>query len=109
MTLNVRIEVVYSPAPRTVDLRELELPEGATVAEAIAISGLRERHAELLSALPPCGVWGRVCRVDRVLQDGDRVELYRPLPVDPKDARRQRGREQKQARRAGKLSGTGSA
>lgn len=105
----MKIEVVYSPAPRTVDLRELHLPPGATVADAIEASGLRERHVELGAGLPPCGVWGRVCRPERPLADGDRVELYRPLAIDPKDARRQRGREQKQARRAGKLSGTGSA
>lgn len=109
MSLTVRVEVAYSPAQRTVDLREVELPAGATVADAIAASGLCERHAALAAGLPPCGVWGRVCRPDRPLADGDRVELYRPLTLDPKEARRQRVREQKQARRAGKLSGTGSA
>lgn len=105
----MKVEIVYSPAPRTVDLRVIELPGGATVADAIEASGLRERHAQLKAGLPACGIWGRSCRVDRLLTEGDRVEVYRPLVLDPKEARRERGREQKQAKRPGKLSGTGSA
>lgn len=122
----IKVEVAYSPAPREVDLRELHLPEGASVAEAIAASGLYERHAELTAGLTASGIWGRTCRTDRALVEGDRVEVYRPLRIDPKEARRQRGREQKplpkpvqksvhkpkQAQRTGRtarLSGTGSA
>jgi hypothetical protein len=108
----LKIEVAYSPGPRTVDLVLIELPAGATVAAAIEASGLRERHAELKAASIACGIWGRVCRADRVLSEGDRVEIYRPLALDPKEARRARGREQKQAgqtARKPRLSGTGSA
>jgi len=108
----VKIEVAYSPGPRAVDHCELELPAGSTVADAIEASGLRDRHAELAGQVVACGVWGRACRLDRVLSEGDRVEVYRALSIDPKDARRQRGREQKPARRgraATRLSGTGSA
>ena len=93
----MRIEVVYSPAPRRVERIELELPEGATVAEALAASGLLHRHAQLDAARGAAGnvgVWGQACAPGQVLRDGDRVELYRALEVDPKEARRLRQRRQ---------------
>jgi putative ubiquitin-RnfH superfamily antitoxin RatB of RatAB toxin-antitoxin module len=87
----MRVELVYCPAPHACDRVELELAEGATLTEALRASGLAERHglaAETLDA----GIWGRVQPPQTVLRDGDRVELYRPLTVDPKEARRQRYR-----------------
>lgn len=114
----MRIEVVYSPAPRRVERVELELPEGSTVAEAIAASGLPQRHAELEAARGApggVGVWGQACAPSQVLRDGDRVEIYRALQVDPKEARRLRQRRQApdtgskpagRARRARPLSGS---
>lgn len=93
----MRIEVVYSPAARRIERVELELPEGATVAEAVAASGLPRRHAELEAASGApggVGVWGQPCAPEQLLRDGDRVELYRALQVDPKEARRLRQRRQ---------------
>lgn len=87
----IRVEVVYCPAPHAVDRVELVLADGATLADALRASGLAERHglaAETLEA----GIWGRVQPPPTVLRDGDRVELYRPLTVDPKEARRLRYR-----------------
>ncbi|MET0209818.1 MAG: RnfH family protein [Burkholderiaceae bacterium] len=108
----MKVEVAYSPSARAVDLCLVELPEGAKVADAIEASGLLDRHPALRAAPAACGVWGRACRPDRALADGDRVELYRPLAVDPKDARRSRGREEKQAKTAARrrrVSGSSSA
>lgn len=65
---------------------ELDLPEGATVAEAIAASGIDA------TGLTP-GIWSRECALDASLREGDRVELYRPLVVDVKQARRERARK----------------
>lgn len=87
----LRVTVVWSPAPREVAERELQLPEGATVADAVGASGW-------LDALPPgdsaarysAGVWGRAAPPGQRLRDLDRVELCRPLEVDPKVARRER-------------------
>ena len=93
----MRIEVVYSPAPREVESVALDLPEGATVAAALAASGLLRRHAELGTPEAPAGgvgLWGQTCLPDQALRDGDRVELYRALRVDPKEARRLRQRRQ---------------
>jgi len=85
----LRITVVYC-APGCEDLAELTLPAGATVADAIRASGVLDRRPEIVSAAPDVGIWGRACAMTQRLEDGDRVELYRPLTVDPKEARRVR-------------------
>ncbi len=86
----VQVTVVYSPRPRVVQELVLRLNDGATVADALASSGLYSRFPELETRAPRLGVWGREVRPDQVLQEGDRVEVYRPLLVDPKVARRAR-------------------
>lgn len=64
------------------------LAAGATVADAIRESGLTERFPELEVRADRLGVFSRPCGPDRVLRAGDRVEIYRPLRMDPKVARR---------------------
>ena len=92
----MRVEVAYSPAPRQVQVVTLDLAAGCSVADALRASGLLERHALALEGLR-CGVWSRVQPLDTLLRDGDRVELYRPLSVDPKEARRLRYKRQRRA------------
>lgn len=92
----VRVEVVCCPSEREVDRVELLLPAGATVLDALRASGVLDRHPAFGSAA--AGIWGRVVPADTPLRDGDRVELYRPLLVDPKEARRLRARRQRDAR-----------
>jgi putative ubiquitin-RnfH superfamily antitoxin RatB of RatAB toxin-antitoxin module len=77
-------------APGREDLTEVTLPAGATVADAIRASGVLGRRPEMAAAAPDVGIWGRACALAQRLEDGDRVELYRPLTVDPKEARRVR-------------------
>ncbi len=86
----LRVEVAYAEPARQF-LRALELPRGATVADAIAASNLAHECAIDTQALA-VSIWSKV--VDRLapLQDGDRVELLRPLKIDPKDARRKRAK-----------------
>jgi putative ubiquitin-RnfH superfamily antitoxin RatB of RatAB toxin-antitoxin module len=90
----VRVEVALAAAPRRVDCVALELPQGSTVADAVRASGLLPRHG--LSGLEglAMAVWGRAVSADSTLRDRDRVELLRPLAVDPKEARRLRYRGQ---------------
>lgn len=83
------VEVVYGAAPHEVDRTRLSLPSGATVADALQVSGVLQRHGLALEGLD-VGVWGRACSLQLPLRDRDRVEVYRPLRVDPKEARRQR-------------------
>lgn len=92
----LHIELAYSPAPRRVLALSITLPAGSTVADALRASGWLEACGLAIDALH-CGVWGRVQALDHVLRDGDRVELYRPLTVDPKEARRLRYKRQRRA------------
>jgi putative ubiquitin-RnfH superfamily antitoxin RatB of RatAB toxin-antitoxin module len=85
----LRITVVYC-APGCEDLTEVVLPAGATAGDAIAACGVLERRPEIGAAAPDVGIWGRPCTLMQPLEDGDRVEIYRPLTVDPKEARRVR-------------------
>jgi putative ubiquitin-RnfH superfamily antitoxin RatB of RatAB toxin-antitoxin module len=86
------VTVAYSGSARQVDRVALSLPAGATVGDALRQSGLIERHSEIEVASAKIGVWGKLRSLTDVLRDGDRVEVYRPLKVDPKEARRQRYR-----------------
>jgi putative ubiquitin-RnfH superfamily antitoxin RatB of RatAB toxin-antitoxin module len=99
MSAAMRIEVVYSEAPQRIERVQLDLPAGARLADALRASGLLTRHPEIDLARQRVGVWGRLCPVDQPLRDGDRVELYRGLQVDPKEARRLRYRGQRRAPR----------
>ena len=85
----LRIEVVYCPAPGVVDFTILHLAEGATVADALHASGVLQRHDLAFEGLR-LGVWSKLREPTSVLRDRDRIEIYRPLTVDPKEARRLR-------------------
>ena len=94
----LRVELAWSPAPRQVTTMRLTLPAGSTLADAIGLSGINTDGLQ-------CGIWGRLRALDDSLRDGDRIELFRPLQVDPKEARRLRYK--KQARRGKTPAPTG--
>jgi uncharacterized protein len=96
----IGVEVVYCAAPHQVDLTPLRLAPGATVRDALRASGLLQRHG--LNEGDVCvGLWGRACTLDLTLRERDRVEVYRALLVDPKEARRQRYKGKGKGGRAG--------
>lgn len=84
----LKVSVAYATASEQIVVA-LELPVGATLADAIAASGLGERF-DLGDLNGRTGIYGRLRPLQQALGDGDRVEIYRPLLADPKDARRQR-------------------
>jgi len=88
--MEIEVTVVYAPAARHVEHVVLKLPANATVAQALQCSGLLKRFPELETRTVQVGVWGRKAGLEQALRDQDRVELYRPLRVDPKVARRER-------------------
>jgi putative ubiquitin-RnfH superfamily antitoxin RatB of RatAB toxin-antitoxin module len=90
------ISVAYSPRAGEVDLCELTLPAGSCVDDALRASGLAQRHPELSLADAALGVWGALAGADQLLRDRDRVEVYRKLLVDPKEARRRRQQQQRE-------------
>jgi uncharacterized protein len=94
--LLIAVVVAYSPRAGVVDEVPLRLSAGATVADALAHSGLRERHAAVDFNAFRVGVWGKLREPSDVLRDHDRVEFYRPLIVDPKEARRLRYRQHRE-------------
>ena len=71
---------------------ELAVPPGTTAGAAVEQSGIRTRNPQI-PAQAPVGIHGRVVAAGRELADGDRVEIYRPLPADPKETRRRLARE----------------
>lgn len=87
---NITVTVVFSPRPREAIERRLQLSSGSSVEQAIAQSRVLDGLSPELVGGLECGVWGRKAALQHVLRDGDRVELYRPLQVDPKEARRLR-------------------
>jgi uncharacterized protein len=90
----MRVTVLYSPAPRETLEWIVTLPPGATARDALQASGLAQVLPAAAWARAGIGVWGRHCRLEQVLREHDRIEVYRPLQVDPKVARRERYRKQ---------------
>lgn len=88
----LRVEVVYALPAEQVRV-EIEVEEGATVAEAIARSHILERFPDLRIDRDSLGIFGKIVTGDTPLRDGDRVEIYRPLVADPKQARLERAKK----------------
>jgi putative ubiquitin-RnfH superfamily antitoxin RatB of RatAB toxin-antitoxin module len=87
----MEIEVAYATADKQT-LLSLEVPPGCTVAEAIGLSGIREVFPDMELDPKAVGIFSRKVSMDHELKEGDRVEIYRPLVVDPKEMRKQRAR-----------------
>ena len=87
---SIAITVVFSAAPRSVQEIVLHVPNGGLAGDALALAAPQWGiDAAQLQALD-LGVWGKRVPAQHVLCDGDRLEIYRPLTVDPKVARRER-------------------
>jgi putative ubiquitin-RnfH superfamily antitoxin RatB of RatAB toxin-antitoxin module len=85
----VNIEVAYAK-PEQQAIVTLQMPEGSTVDAAIQESGVLERFPEIAMSELNAGIFGVVCKPDQPVKEGDRIEIYRALLHDPKEARRQR-------------------
>ena len=89
----LEIEIVYGLADRQV-LKSMTVAEGTTVREAALKSGLGVEFPELDLQQAPLGIFGKAVKDETVLRDGDRIEVYRPLLIDPKEARRKRAEQE---------------
>jgi len=87
----MRVEVAYAHVERQTVLA-VDLPAGSSAGEAVVRSGILERHPEIEWPGTPIGVFGEKVSPGRRLEAGDRVEIYRPLCLDPKERRRWRAR-----------------
>ena len=84
---SLRIEVVFA-LPDRQELVKVTVEKGATVEDAIACSSLGASFPDWNLKTCAVGIWGRPVVREQALQEGDRVELYRPLKLDPREARR---------------------
>jgi putative ubiquitin-RnfH superfamily antitoxin RatB of RatAB toxin-antitoxin module len=90
----MKITLVYAPEARQMRQWLIDMPTGSTLRHALMQSGALAELTDLAERLATgeltAGIWGRAALPTQVLEDGDRVELYRALRVDPKVARRER-------------------
>ncbi len=93
----LRVEVVYALPDRQTVLT-CEVSEHTTVRQSVVKSGILRVHPEINLDSAEFGIWSERVAHDCLVQDGDRVEIYRPLTVDPKLVRRERARENKSRR-----------
>jgi putative ubiquitin-RnfH superfamily antitoxin RatB of RatAB toxin-antitoxin module len=93
----MRVSVAIALKDRQ-EVIELELAPGATVEDAVSAAGIAARFPEVDLAAARYGIWSRAVAVTARLREGDRVEVYRPLNADPKDARRARVRTSTRSR-----------
>ena len=101
MSARLSIEVCYALAGEQA-LIGVELPEGATLQQALDASGILRRFPQIDLATQKVGIFGKLKPLDAVLADHDRVEIYRPLLVDPKLSRQRRVEK---TRKAGSIEG----
>ncbi len=90
--------------PERVWRKALVLPAGATVADALAASGVATDFPELFTEPLSVGVFGVACLPAQAVSEADRIEIYRPLRFDPKESRRRRALHKLAQKRAGKLA-----
>lgn len=95
----ITVEVVHASLDRQL-LRAVDVPQGATVQQALQASGFASEFPELDLVHSPVGIFGKVVSPERRLEHGDRIEIYRPLLADPKEVRRLRAAKAARARQA---------
>ena len=85
----INIEIAYAK-PEKQTLQSFSVETNCTVKEAILQSGILSKYPEIDLTLAKVGIFSKPCTLNQSVQDGDRVEIYRPLPTDPKEMRRSR-------------------
>jgi uncharacterized protein len=85
----MNVGVCYAEADRQLWMR-LEVPDSSTVEEAINLSGVLKLYPEINLASQKVGIFGKIAALDTPIKDGDRVEIYRQITVDPQTVQRRR-------------------
>lgn len=93
----MNIEVVYALEDKQT-LLSLEVEEGVTLKKAIELSGILDSYPQIDLLKDKTGVFGKIAKLDTVLREKDRVEIYRPLIADPKQVRKERAAQGKKMR-----------
>ena len=87
MVEQISVELVFA-TPQKQLLLVLEVDHGETVADVISHAAIGEQFPDMQISELAVGVWGKKVSRDYVVRDGDRIEVYRPLQIDPREARR---------------------
>ncbi len=98
MSEDISVEVAYA-MPLKQEVLPLKIRSGALVSEAIERSGILRDFPEIDLASAKVGIYGKQVKLDVVLRDKDRIEIYRPLIADPKEIRRKRAAEGKEMKK----------
>jgi len=93
---SLSIEVAHAAGPEEVIVIPLQVRPGTTVAAAIRLSGILQRCPGIDLNISRVGIFGRPAAAEVIVEDGDRIEIYRPLRADPKETRRRRATRQKE-------------
>jgi len=91
------IEVAYA-LEKEQTLLSLEVDEGTTLKQAVEISGILDKYPQINLKIDKTGIFGKIAKLDAVLREKDRVEIYRPLIADPKKVRKERAAQGKEMR-----------
>ena len=100
----IQIEVVYG-TPSRQELLTISVPENTTVEQAIELSGMLSVFEEIDLTKNKVGIWNRSAKLSDIVNDLDRIEIYRPLIADPKEVRKRRAEKAKEEGRADKVTG----
>ncbi len=95
MSDKITIEVAYA-LPQSQTLLSLDVTKGTTIEQAIVQSGILTEHEDIDLSVNKVGIWSKSKKLDEVLNEGDRIEIYRPLIADPKEVRRRRAEKAKE-------------
>lgn len=98
----ITVDLVYAIKPREALVLSLQVPEGSTVAQVLDYSQLAKKYPSWKVEAPSMGIWGKPCLREDIVKNGDRVEVYRPLVVDPQVSRKQRAQKQQERKAAEK-------
>jgi putative ubiquitin-RnfH superfamily antitoxin RatB of RatAB toxin-antitoxin module len=94
MTEEINVEVIYA-LPEKQELIKLKLPAGSLLEQALEASGLLRKYPDIDLRQNKFGIFAKLSKLDTVLRDKDRVEIYRPLLADPREVRKRRAAEGK--------------
>lgn len=104
MSSKLNIEVCYA-LPEKQSLMCITVESNTSVEQAIVQSGILDTYPDIDLSVNKVGVWNRTCKIDTILKEGDRIEIYRPLIADPKEVRKLRAQKAKEEGRANKVTG----
>lgn len=91
----IQVEIAYAPSSKEQYLTTVKVMPNSTIEDVIRLSHIKDRYPEIDLDQQPVGIFGQKRDLMTRVEPGDRVEIYRPLIIDPKEARRQRVKKER--------------